>query len=158
MTSQGSTDCWEYCNGNSPSWPHRGALIAESTVMGTHHHDLTGEHWLLRVLLWESTSQENTDCCEFCRGNSLSWHYRRALIAESTFMGIHHHDLTGEHWLLRVLPWEFTVMTAQWSTDCGYCCNVLLRHSHLLLMYDVPVWFSACYLIHVYKTSSPKYR
>ena len=28
-------------------------------------------------------------------------------------------------------------------------------HSHLVLMYDVPVWFSACPLIHVYKTSYP---
>ena len=32
------------------------------------------------------------------------------------------------------------------------------KHSHLVLMYDVPVWFSACPLIHVYKRSYPSLR
>ena len=31
-------------------------------------------------------------------------------------------------------------------------------HSHLVLMYDVPVWFSASALIHVYKRSYPSLR
>ena len=33
-----------------------------------------------------------------------------------------------------------------------------LGHSHLVLMYDVPVWFSACPLIHVYRRSYPSLR
>ena len=34
-------------------------------------------------------------------------------------------------------------------------CHQHTMHSHLVLMYDVPVWFSACPLIHVYKRSYP---
>ena len=34
------------------------------------------------------------------------------------------------------------------------CAVRVSFHSHMVLMYDVPVWFSACPLIHVYKTSS----
>ena len=33
-----------------------------------------------------------------------------------------------------------------WVSVHSHC----LTHSHLVLMYDVPVWFSACPLIHVY--------